>query len=292
MFQKLLKVSAWAAGGLAGLAALVLAVIWFLGEGKLSQKFAAPEVDLVHSKDAEVLAYGARLAAIAGCDGCHQKNMQGEILGELPDGTRLVAPNVPRIASKYTDQELARVLRYGVRPNGKPVLAMPSEAFFSMTDDDLIAILSHVRATRDEGGELPKSWIGPMARFMLATGKLSTAPALIKDMSVRPQYDFNNEIERGAYLATIACAECHGLDFKGTTFGPDFAPPDLIVASAYTPEEFSALMKTGAATGGRELGLMAEVSRGRLSYFTDEEIAAVYAFLRERAMNPNLASAE
>lgn len=279
-----LKYGAWALGGLAGLAALGLLTIWVLSGRLIGETFEAPEVELAHSKDPDILAEGARLAAVTGCRGCHKDNMQGSVVFEAPDGTRVVAPNIPRVARDYSDADLAKVIRYGVKKNGKPVFGMPSEAFFYMPDDDLVAILSHIRATPDEGGEdLGKIRFGPMIRMMMVQGELRSAPKLIEDMNARPQFDFTNAVERGRYLAIIACAECHGLDFEGVQFGPDFSPPDLVVASAYSPEEFSALMRTGVAVGGRELGLMGGVSIDRFSQFTDEEIAALYAFLQDRA---------
>jgi hypothetical protein len=47
----------------------------------------------------------------------------------------------------------------------------------------------------------------------------------------------------------------------------------------YTPDSFRHLLRTGEAVGGRDLGLMSEVSRDAFSLFTEEEIAALYAFL-------------
>ncbi len=286
MMNKVLKYGVWALGGLASLVVFALAVLWAASGAKLSENFDAPETDIAHSTDPVVIAKGERLAAISGCSGCHRERMQGGVFAELPDGTRFIAPNIPRIAAGYSDADLVKVIRYGVKKNGKPVIAMPSEALFSMTDEDLVAILSYIRATPDEGGDAPKRFYGPLARFLLATGKFKSAPAQIEDMSKRPEYDFSDEISHGSYIATIACAECHGLDYKGKSFGPEFRPPDLIVASAYTPEEFAALMKTGIASGGRDLGLMKEVAAGRFAHFSEEEIVDLYAFLRHRAMNP------
>ena len=55
-------------------------------------------------------------------------------------------------------------------------------------------------------------------------------------------------------------------------------PPDLIVASAYSRDEFAGLMREGASLNGRDLGLMGEVARDRFGAFTDEEITALYDF--------------
>ncbi len=83
-------------------------------------------------------------------------------------------------------------------------------------------------------------------------------------------------VERGRYLATVACGECHGLDQAGH---PEQGIPDLAVAKAYSREEFSTLMRTGVAKGGRKIkAMMANVAKDRFSAFTGDEVAALKAF--------------
>ena len=286
MIRKILKVIGWITAAAASVAVIAVIGVWALGSAKINQKFSAPTVGLSHSSDPAVIAEGERLATITGCNGCHAPRMQGQVFGELPDGTRLIAPNIPRLAATYTDEDLARSIRYGVKSNGKGVLGMPSDAFFGMTDDDLVAILSYIRATPDEGGESPNTRIGLMARAFLISGEVNTAPIEIGDFDRRPVFDFNDDIEKGAYLARIACAECHGLDLKGTSFD-DFGAPDLVVASAYTSEQFNTLMRTGVGASNRDLGLMSKMGLYRFSSFTDEEVSILHEFLKHRAMNAN-----
>jgi hypothetical protein len=63
---------------------------------------------------------------------------------------------------------------------------------------------------------------------------------------------------------------------------PGTKAPDLIVAGAYDLPEFKRLMRNGVASGNRKLGLMGEVARDDFRHFTDEEIAAIHAYLAER----------
>jgi hypothetical protein len=49
--------------------------------------------------------------------------------------------------------------------------------------------------------------------------------------------------------------------------------------AAYSPEAFTALMRTGEALGARKLATMSPWAKQHLSYFTDSEIAALYAYL-------------
>lgn len=73
---------------------------------------------------------------------------------------------------------------------------------------------------------------------------------------------------------------CHGGDLRGS---PDGSTPALAIAAAYTLDEFARLMSTGVALGDRELDLMARVARGRFAHFTDDEVAAVHAYLQTLA---------
>jgi len=283
IMKKILKVFMWTAGGLFSLALLGLAAIWVLSGMKLSERYDAPEVEIAHSDDPMTIAQGKRIGTIAGCNGCHNENLQGGVLARIPDGTIVVSPNVPRIAADYSDPDLARVIRYGVKKNGRPVIGMPSDAFYYLSDAHLVEILSYIRATPDEGGKQEKTFFGPMVRFFIAQGVYKTAPAQITAFGPRPDFDFSDPVRHGEYLARIACSECHGHDFDGQGNAKGMQPPDLAIAAAYRPEDFATLMKTGVAAGGRELGLMSEVARWRFAAFTDEEIEDLHAFFRARA---------
>ncbi len=161
---------------------------------------------------------------------------------------------------------------------------MPSPAFFDMSDEDLAAILSYARTLPDRGENLPKSETFILGRLELMQGLFPPDASTIDHREPRRTYDFADSKQRGEYLARIACAECHGVDFTGAP-GPADAkpPPDLMVAAAYTPDQFSHLMKTGEPIGGRDLRLMGDVARSRFAHFTNDEISAMHAYFVERA---------
>ena len=85
----------------------------------------------------------------------------------------------------------------------------------------------------------------------------------------------------GRHLALTSCPECHGPDLNG--FPGDDAPP-LIVAKAYSAENFARLMKTGITVSGTEsaTGLMTEMGRMRFSVMTDDEVRALKLYLDSR----------
>ena len=86
-----------------------------------------------------------------------------------------------------------------------------------------------------------------------------------------PEYAFARSLLRAT------CAECHGMDLRGSSEQTMDAPsrPNLRMVGAYSREDFSTLMKTGRGLGGRELKLMGGVSRWRCSRFTERDINAL-----------------
>jgi hypothetical protein len=81
--------------------------------------------------------------------------------------------------------------------------------------------------------------------------------------------------ERGRYLASIICSECHGLDFHGF---PLEGGPSLAIVAIYDRERFRRLLRTGEAFDGRGIPKM---SWGPAVGFTDQETDDVFAFLCE-----------
>jgi len=84
----------------------------------------------------------------------------------------------------------------------------------------------------------------------------------------------------GARLAyVVGCINCHHQTPKEMIN----APP-LAIVSAYSLPEFSHLLKTGVTRTGRDLlaqsSLMGIVAKEQFSHLTDDEIASIYAFLR------------
>ena len=76
------------------------------------------------------------------------------------------------------------------------------------------------------------------------------------------------------------CIECHGRDLNG--YPGD--TPSLVVAKAYSAENFIRLMRTGITAGGTKsaTGLMTEVGRKRFPAMTDDEVKALKAYLDSR----------
>lgn len=53
------------------------------------------------------------------------------------------------------------------------------------------------------------------------------------------------------------------------------------MVSAYDPEAFTRLLRSGVALGGRQLGVMSQQARNNLAQLTDSEISALYSYLHD-----------
>lgn len=270
-------------GALALLVLLVVAagVVYAVSERQINATYDVP----LHAAgeipaDSALIAEGERLARSRGCyNGCHGEAAEGGLFIDEPLLGSVTAPDLTRVAHSLSDEELVRVIRHGVRADGRSVFIMPSAHFYHLTDRDLHAIIAFLRSLPPSGGPEASVRIGPLGRVLFAVGEFRPAAALIDHGAPRVDPgDGSDPIALGRYVATTACAECHGSAFEGSA-GPPEATPNLRITSSYTPEEFHRLMRTGTPRDGRDLRLMDDMSRKRFSYLTDGEIEALYTFL-------------
>lgn len=264
----------------AGLVVVGAAVVWVRSDSILERRYAAPAAVVPIPRDPGSIAEGKRLAKVYGClEGCHGKDGEGMLFFDQPAIARLVAPDLSAAARRYSDPQLVAVIREGIRPDGRSVFVMPSQAFVNLTDTDVGRIVAYLRTLPPLNGPGPSVSLGPIGRLGVATGRFQTAEQLIQGGTAPPPARTPLG-ERGRYLALSICSECHGSDLEGDET-PDFVAPALGVVAAYSSDEFKRLMRTGEAIGGRELGLMRSRAQTGLSQLTDDEIAALYEYLHD-----------
>jgi mono/diheme cytochrome c family protein len=224
---------------------------------------------------------GARLARILGCRGCHGDDLGGGVFAEVPYAFRLVAPNLTHARHRYTDAHLLRLLRTGAKKDGRLALVMPNKAFQRLRDQDVADLIAYLRAVPEVATEHPPSEIRLLGRIGIVAGEYSLEDMHADPTESEPVRADRREADRGRYLVTVACTECHGMDLAGH---PEEGTPGLVVAKAYTAEEFTRLMRTGTTRAGTESasGLMSEMGRKRFAALTDEEVAAIKAYLDRR----------
>jgi mono/diheme cytochrome c family protein len=223
--------------------------------------FDAPYPDLHASQDPAVIARGKYLAyGLAHCVDCHGDPRQrkakeaGELIElsgghewRLPFGTvysKNITPDPETGIGRYTDPEIARILRYAVHADGRAVL--PFMPFADLTDDDLVALISFLRSQKPVRRELPKDDINFLGSTVLAfliepKGPTQT-PVHSLPPSATPEY--------GRYLANSVgnCVKCHTkIDMKtgelaavpfsgGAQHESETAPGKVFVSPNLTPD--------------------------------------------------------
>jgi mono/diheme cytochrome c family protein len=271
----------WTGFTLAALISLALvayAAIYLLAERELQKVYPSPVAAITVPTDPESIAEGQRLATIHGCaNGCHGKTIEGGVLFDQPMIGTLVAPNLTVAVRKYDDAQLAAVIKNGVRPDGHSMMVMPSMAFTHLTDEDLGRIIAYLRSVPEASGPEASVKLGPLGRLGIVSGKFKTMAKTMID-AVAPPSAASKEAEFGRYLATSACAECHGTDLRGADHG-EFVATSLQITNAYSPEAFTSLLRTGVALGGRSAGKMSAFAKSNLSHLSDAEISSLYAYL-------------
>ena len=294
------------------LAVLLTGVFGLAGyaSARWDRTFDAPLPDARASRDSAVIARGRYLAyGPAMCAECHVSNEEtrrveaGEQIPlagghewKLPLGV-IRSPNLtPDTATgigRYSDAQLARMLRHMVKPDGRA--AAPFMAFQELSDDDLVAILSFLRAQ-------PAVRRAVEARDLNLLGKV-VATFMIKPKG--PEADppahtpAGPSVERGRYLVTAAsdCVGCHtargGLDGSftgpklagGGTFPVEGEPNKVLVSPNLTPDP-----KTGRISAWTEDQFVARFRQGKIlpktympwgavSRMTDEDLRSVYRYL-------------
>lgn len=264
----------WAAIALVSIVVVATVVVYGLSEMRLRQTFDIAATPVAIPTDSAAVANGHHIFETRGCQGCHGKGMAGKVFFDEPRIARLVAPNVPKTIRSYSDAELVRLLRHGIRPNGRGVAVMPSSMFYFLDDTDLHSLVAYLRTLPVlENDSLPATEMRVLARVGLVVGQYKLEPTTMVHDAPRPPKAAEGP-PLGLYLAKTSCTECHGIDLKG---GP--TTPALSIVAGYTPEKFAKLMREGVPLDGRTMELMTPTAKNRFSHWSDVEVSALYAYL-------------
>ena len=245
----------------------------------LGRRYDVALAPIVIPSDSPSVAEGKRLAHIVGCHGCHGEQLQGRVVVDQERVMRVVAPNVSTMLRLYSDAELARLIRHGIRRDGTGVLVMPAASYVILRDADVARVVAWLRTVPAAATTLPGSELGLPAKLAVLKGALLPSAAAI-DHRARPATESDAQAAdtagaRGAYLARAACTECHGLDLHGA-----LEAPPLVAANGYSEPEFVSLLLDGRSRDGRDLPTMTKTARERFASLTSDEISSIYRYLR------------
>ncbi|MGB8326675.1 MAG: c-type cytochrome [Steroidobacteraceae bacterium] len=270
-------------GGIVAIAVAAIAGVYGVSAWEMSARHAVVGPALRVTPATPMAAEGGRLAHVNGCYGCHGDDLRGHLFVDRSYIGRLSAPNLTRIMPHYSDQQVADVIREGVRADGTGVVFMPSHALVGLADADIAAMIAHFRTLEPRADAAPDPSFGPLLRALVIAGALPIEPAVVDRSQLGPS---QRPAALGPYLARTTCAMCHGTDLHGETRTK--SPNLFAVVPAYSLADFKTLLSTGVAIGGRKLGLMTEMAQGGLKYLRDDEVAQLHAYLSapEPAVHP------
>jgi len=237
---------------------------------------------------------------IVACGNCHVAREKGKPIFEkgLSGGMVFdeepfkafasnITPDPETGIGKWTDAQLAKAIREGIRPDGTVIgPPMPMEFYRGISDADLSAIVAYIRAQPAVKNPVPKSEyrIKLPPNYGPAVGKL-----------VSPQK--TERVKYGAYVAGIGhCMDCHtpmekgrlvksrlgagGRVFKGP-FGESLArnltPHDSGLKS-WTDAEIARAIREGVRKDGS--AMKPPMAYGWYKNVNDEDMKALIAYLR------------
>lgn len=260
-------------------------------DASLNKVYDVPIPNVTRSTDAAVLARGKHLVeATAYCatSDCHGSDLGGGKETAMGPLGRMAGPNITPggVAVAYTDGELARLIRHGVKKDGRGVRMMPMQDLNFLSDDDVLAIISYVRSV--PAVDRPNG----VVEFKTLAKVLDRQDKIPIDVARRVDHAHVElsgppapTAEYGKFLAR-ACRGCHGPQMSG---GPiPGAPPDMAIPLNLTPDEtglkgftfedFDHLIQTGTRKDGRKLDKMMPFEA--LAKMDDTEKHALFAYLQ------------
>lgn len=303
---------------LAGLVLLVLLGTAYINYSPVpTYELETPTVEI--PTDSAAIARGEHLVALS-CALCHRgksgQAMEGGPWREKDFGDLYVAnlthhPN--STLSEYSDEELAVLLRTGVKQNGEMALVMPRYA--QMSDEDLESVIAFLRSDSPMTAPSDKQW---------PEREINYLAKLLNRIAIKPlPYSANvpspapsDKVAHGEYLAqNLACYHCHSANFATLNEADPkqsegyFGGGNLILkkdgseeipSSNLTPHPqyglgrydlvgFGQAVRYGKGLNGKNL----DHAMPRFTNLSDQEVEALWAYLQTLPVIENqIAAAE
>jgi cytochrome c553 len=274
-----------AAVGLAGYATVEVHAF----DASMATVYNVPVASVVRSNDAAELARGRHLAeSVAPCvaSSCHGKDLSGGNPIAMGPLATLRGSNITRTVREYSDGELARLLRHGIKKDGRSVTFMPVQDFAWLPDDDVAAIVSSIRTIPIVDRATEPTEIKVLGKVLDRKDKIifDVARRIDHHAGVRAK-GATPSVDYGQFLA-MACQGCHGEHFSGGRIPG--APSSMAIPLNLTPDEtgigdwsfddFNKLLDEGVRKNGKRLDpIMPYEAFGK---YDGVERRAIWSFLR------------
>lgn len=286
--KRWMKWTLGAVGGVVVLVAAAGAVGWNMAESRMGRQVKVDAKPVAFVDDAQSLERGKYLFESRGCVDCHGANGGGRTF--VDNGALVIAgPDITKggATAKYQPVDWVRIIRHGVKPDGRPAMIMPSEDYNRFTDADLASLVSYVRSLPPQKGAAAIVKLPPPVRILYGFGAIQDAAEKI-DHTLPPQQPIPAAVDakHGAYVANM-CLGCHGEKLSGGKIPG--GPPDWPAAANLTPGEgsalarykdaqsFVAMLRSGKRPDGTPIQVMPFESLAKMN---DVDAQALYAYLK------------
>jgi len=291
--KKFLKWVGIIPAALVGLFVIALVVVYVKTESRLDRVIAAPPDALSIPAGDAAIARGKHIFQFRGCEACHGEKLEGKIYLGDPAVGQVIAGNLTRgeggFGASFSDADWVAAIRYGLRPDGTPLLFMPSTEFYFLSDDDLAAVIAYIKSVPPVDHVQPPSSISFTGRVVMTlVPAITFMPAeLIPFDAPRPTApEPGVTAEYGEYL-TYSCKVCHGLTMSGGVipgFPSDWPPaPNLTWGAgsklpAWEEADFIHFIRTGLRHG-RQVDPK-YMPWSSYKFMSDDELCAVWVYLQ------------
>jgi mono/diheme cytochrome c family protein len=291
--KRILKVFGIVLGTLTGLIIIALVLTYNNTEARLNRVYDVPRDPLTIPTDETASARGRRIFQFRGCLACHGDSLEGKVYLDDPALGQVIAGNLTRgeggFGATFKDADWIAAIRYGIRPDGTPLLFMPSTEFYYLSDGDLADVIAFIKSVPAADHVQALSSVSLTGRVIMAlVPAASFMPAELIPMDaprpIAPEPGIT--VEYGEYL-TYSCKVCHGPTMSGgviPTFPSDY-PPALNLTwgegsrlSAWEEQDFIDFIRTGMKHG-KQVDTK-YMPWGSYQYMTDDELKAVWLYLQ------------
>lgn len=282
---------------LAGGAAIYACVQTRAFDASMEKVYDVAPLPLQRSSDPAVIARGKHIAeSVAGCtvSFCHEGDFGGGETFSIGPLATITAPNISPggLGAAYTDGELARLIRHGVKKDGRSVRFMPAQDFGWLPDADVVAVISYFRsvpAVERANGPFKVNTLGKVwdLRNGIAIDIARRIDHQRLDLGPAP----SATADYGKYVARI-CSGCHGDGFSGGPLpgAPSSFPVPLNLTphetglASWTYEDFDKLMTQGIRKNGVKLQEFMPLEA--VSKMNETEKHALFAYLKSLPPTP------
>jgi mono/diheme cytochrome c family protein len=273
--------------GLVGAIFVLAAMVQFSFTSKKKKTYEAAPFEiapLVKSADVEL---GKRLYNVrAGCIDCHGETLSGRVVMENPAMGNIKGANItPFNLKDWSDEEIARAIRYGIHKTGRSLQFMPSFDYTGLSLGDTAALIAYLRTVAPVEEPSQANTFGPVAKVLSSLGKMPVMfPAEVIDLKrgFGEKPPEGPTLEFGRYLAH-SCVGCHGEEFRGGKIpGGDPAWPAAsnirLGAGGWTEEMFKSVIASGISPTSNQK-LRPPMPVALLAQMNDTEIKALWLYL-------------